>query len=61
LELPVVKNKCPMDGHSKRQEIKELIQSFRSVADEPEKYMLLALQKTQNYNLWDKIKRRPGE
>ena len=25
LALPVVKNTCPMDGHSRRQEVKELI------------------------------------
>ena len=28
LALPVVKNTCPMDGHSRRQEVKELIKSL---------------------------------
>ena len=25
LALPVVKNTCPMDGHSRRQEVKDLL------------------------------------
>lgn len=30
LQLPVVQNTCPMDGHSRRQEVKELISELES-------------------------------
>ena len=30
LALPVVKNTCPMDGHSRRQEVKELIVTLQA-------------------------------
>ena len=59
--LPITKSKCPVDGKTNRQNMKELIQSFHNVATDPEKYMLLALQKTHNYNLWDDNKRRPDD
>ena len=32
LALPVVKNTCPMDGHSRRQEVKELLAELEQVA-----------------------------
>ena len=59
--LPITKSKCPVDGKTNRQSMKELLQYFHTIAPEPEKYMLLALQKTQNYNLWDHNKRRPDD
>ena len=60
-DLPVTKNPCPADGHTKRDDMRDLIKHFQTVADDPEKYMLLALKKTNTYNLWDKVKRKPKE
>lgn len=58
-KLPVTKSKCPVNGKTNREQMKNLIKSFQKIAPDPEKYMLLALRKTHNYNLWDKNKRRP--
>ena len=60
-KLPITKSKCPVDGKTNRQTMKELIKSFGEIATDPEKYMLLALRKTENYNLWDDNKRRPED
>ena len=60
-KLPITKSECPVDGKTNRQNMKELIKSFRRIAPDPEKYMLLALQKTHNYNLWDNNKTRPED
>ena len=54
LELPVVKNPCPADGHSKREEIKELIRTLSKTYPHLKDYMLSALQNTDQYGLWDK-------
>jgi tRNA(Ile)-lysidine synthetase-like protein len=61
LNLPITKKTCPVDGKTNRQNMKDLIKSFQKIAPDPEKYMLLALKKTHNYNLWDNNKRRPAD
>ena len=53
LDLPVVKNPCPADGNSKREEIKELIASLCNTYPHLKDYMLSALQNTAQYGLWD--------
>ena len=53
LDLPVVKNPCPADGNSKREEIKELIASLCKTYPHLKDYMLSALQNTAQYGLWD--------
>ena len=54
-DIPVSKNPCPVDGQTKRQEVKELIKGL--VHDNPlvKKNILAAIRNQQNYNLWDKI------
>lgn len=59
LDLPVAHNACPACGHTKRQEMKELIKTLRLKCPEVDVHMLKAIQNTQNYDLWDKIKHRP--
>ena len=54
LDLPVVKNPCPADGHSKREEIKELVKTLTKTYPQLKEYMLSALQNTDQYGLWDK-------
>ena len=62
LELPTVKNPCPADGHSKREEIKELIRTLSKTYPDLKDYMLSALRNTQQYGLWDrKIVGTPDE
>jgi tRNA 2-thiocytidine biosynthesis protein TtcA len=54
LNFPVVKNPCPVDGATRRQDMKELIRHMEKlVPDAPEK-MLAALQNMNQYGLWDK-------
>lgn len=53
LELPVVKNPCPADGNSKREEIKQLIASLCKAYPHLKDYMLSALRNTQQYGLWN--------
>ena len=54
LDLPVVKNPCPADGHSKREEIKELIRTLSKDYPQVKDYMIAALRNTEQYGLWDK-------
>ena len=54
LELPVIKNPCPADGHSKREEIKELIRTLSRDYPQVKDYMIAALRNTEQYGLWDK-------
>lgn len=53
LNLPVIHNPCPADGHSKREEIKELIKTLSKTYPHLKDYMLSALQNTEQYGLWD--------
>ncbi|MDD2956879.1 MAG: tRNA 2-thiocytidine biosynthesis TtcA family protein [Oscillospiraceae bacterium] len=59
LELPIVKTECPVAGHTKREEMKELLQTLNRFKPDAQRMMLRALQDTQRYDLWDKVKRRP--
>ncbi|MCK5128608.1 MAG: tRNA 2-thiocytidine biosynthesis protein TtcA [Clostridiales bacterium] len=61
LNLPVTKSKCPANGLTNRDNMRELIKSFQKVSTDPEKNMLLALRKTHNYNLWKNNSRRPDD
>lgn len=54
LELPVVKNPCPADGHTRREEIKELIKTLSKTYPQLKDYMLSALQNKEQYGLWDR-------
>ncbi len=53
LSLPLVKNPCPADGHSKREEIKQLIRTLSKDYPQIKDYMLAALRNTDQYGLWD--------
>ena len=55
LRLPVVKNTCPMDGHSRRQEVKELIAGLEGRYPDLKKQILGAAQRYPLYG-WDLTK-----
>ena len=62
LDLPLVKNPCPADGHSKREEIKQLIRTLSKDYPQIKDYMLSALRNTDQYGLWDIVQAgRPEE
>ena len=54
LELPVVKSPCPADGHTKREDMKQLMNELKQrFPDAPERF-LHALQQDKQYDLWQK-------
>ena len=55
LQLPVVKNTCPMDGHSRRQEVKDLIASLEGTYPDLKKKLFGAVQRYPLYG-WDLTK-----
>ena len=55
LRLPVVKNTCPMDGHSRRQEVKDLIASLEGTYPDLKKKLFGAVQRYPLYG-WDLTK-----
>lgn len=55
LRLPVVKNTCPMDGHSRRQEVKELIAGLEGRYPDLKKKLFGAVQRYPLYG-WDLTK-----
>lgn len=62
LNLPTVKNPCPADGHTSREDIKELIKNLTKTYPNLRELMLSALQNKEQYGLWDqKIVGKPPE
>ena len=55
LALPVVKNTCPMDGHSRRQEVKELLAELEQRYPDLKKKLFGAVQRYPLYG-WDLTK-----
>ena len=56
LNLPIIKNPCPMDGHSRREEIKHLIASMCKTYPHLKDNMLSALKNSAQYGLWNEKK-----
>lgn len=54
-DLPVVKNACPVDKHTKRQYIKELVTQIKYENKTAEVNLLNALTHPERYNLLDKL------
>lgn len=52
--LPVVKNPCPADGHTARQEVKELLAELTPRYPFVRERLLSALRNKEQYGLWDK-------
>lgn len=54
LALPVLGNPCPANGHTKRQEMKELLGELCKRYPNAAERMLAALQNDKQYGLWEK-------
>lgn len=54
LNVPVVKNPCPADGHTTRQEIKELLNDLSRRYPRAREYLLTALRDDRRYGLWNR-------
>ncbi|MDK2937708.1 MAG: tRNA 2-thiocytidine biosynthesis TtcA family protein [Eubacteriaceae bacterium] len=51
-ELPVVKSTCPADGHTKREEMKELLKMIKKTVPDVYDRVLRAIQNKEQLNLW---------
>lgn len=56
LQVPVVKNPCPVDGHTTRQEMKELLEALTRRYPRAKEYLLTALRDEARYGLWTREK-----
>ncbi len=54
LKLPILVNPCPANGHTKRQEMKELLAELTKRYPEVKDQMLSALRNDRQYGLWEK-------
>ena len=54
LELPILVNPCPANGHTKRQEMKELLATLSNTYPDIKDMMLSALKNHKQYGLWEK-------
>ncbi len=54
LDLPVLVNPCPANGHTKRQEMKELLGDLCRRYPNAKEMMLSALRNDAQYGLWEK-------
>jgi len=52
-KVPIVKNPCPMNGHSQRQYMKNLIKNIAKDIPDVQERILGALKNKDNRNLWD--------
>ncbi len=60
LELPVLVNPCPANGHTKRQEMKELLTELARRYPHLQETMLSALKNADQYSLWEKEPKKPA-
>jgi tRNA 2-thiocytidine biosynthesis protein TtcA len=54
LGIRVVKNPCPIDGHTARREMKDLLDNLCKTYPRAREYMLSALKNESQYGLWEK-------
>ena len=54
LQLPVLENPCPANGHTKRQEMKELVRELAQRYPNAQESILNALRNDTQYGLWEK-------
>ena len=52
--VPVVKNPCPADGHTTRQEMKNMLEELSRRYPRAKEYLLTALKDDSRYGLWNK-------
>lgn len=54
LDLPVLQNPCPANGHTKREEMKELLSLLCKRYPNAKESMLGALRNEAQYGLWNR-------
>ena len=51
-ELPVIKSTCPADGHTKREDMKDMMKELRKTIPELDDRILKAIQNREQFHLW---------
>ena len=51
-ELPVIKSTCPADGHTKREDMKDMMKELRKTIPELDDRILKAIQNKDQFHLW---------
>lgn len=51
-ELPVIKSNCPADGHTKREDMKDMMKELRKTIPELDDRILKAIQNKEQFHLW---------
>ncbi|WP_195270221.1 ATP-binding protein [Eubacterium sp. 1001713B170207_170306_E7] len=51
-ELPVIKSTCPADGHTKREDMKDMMKALRKTIPELDDRILKAIQNKEQFHLW---------
>lgn len=51
-ELPVIKSTCPADGHTKREDMKDMMKGLRKTIPELDDRILKAIQNKEQFHLW---------
>ncbi len=54
LGLPIVKNPCPVDGVTKRTQMREVLDYVEKINPQAKKSLMAAISNVESYNLWDK-------
>lgn len=53
LDIPIYKNPCPVDGHTKRVQARAIMDGFIKINPDAKKSMLSALRSAGKYGIWD--------
>ena len=59
LELPIRKPNCPVAGHTKREEMKDIIRYFTKLMPDADERIMNAIADTHKYGMWDRLKLPP--
>lgn len=51
-ELPVIKSTCPADGHTKREDMKDMMKELRKTIPDLDDRILKAIQNKEQFHLW---------
>ena len=61
LELPIRKPNCPAAGHTKREEMKQVMRFFTGLIPDAEERIMNAIADTEKYGMWDNLRLPPRD
>ncbi|HOG01790.1 MAG TPA: tRNA 2-thiocytidine biosynthesis TtcA family protein [Clostridia bacterium] len=61
LELPIRKPNCPVAGHTKREEMKDVIRYFTTLVPDADERIMNAIADTHKYGMWDRLRLPPRD